>query len=82
MHLLHYDAAPCLQQDFLAIGSVLSLELVIRHTRKWWDGNAGSRYEGIPLDFRYEVHALPGDWTIGGQKKGHFAAKVSYSGDR
>ena len=82
MHPLHDHAAPRLQQDPLAIGSVFPLELVIRHTRKWWDGDAGSRYEGIPLDFRYEVQAHSDDWTIGGQKKGHFSAKVSCSGDK
>lgn len=81
LHPLHDHAAPRLQQGSLAIGSVLPLELIIRHTRKWWDGDGGSRYEGKPLDFRYEVQALSDDWTIGGQKKGHFSAKVSYSGD-
>lgn len=81
MHPLHDHAAPRLQQDPLALGSVFPVELVIRHTRKWWDVDAGSRYEGTPLDFRYEVQALFDDWTIGGQKKGHFSAKVSCSGD-
>lgn len=81
LHPLHDPAAPCLQQDFLAIGSALPLKVVTRHTRRWCDGDAGSRYDGNPLDFKYEVHALPEDWTIGGQKKGHFSAKVSSPGD-
>ena len=80
-HPLHDRAAPRLQRDFLSIGSALPLEVVIRHTRKWWEGDAGSRYDGNPLDFKYDVHALPDDWTIGGQKKGHFRAVVSYSAD-
>lgn len=79
MRPMHNRAAPCLQPDFLALGSALPLEVVIRHTRKWWDGDARSRNDGKPLDFKYEVHALPDDWTIGGQRKGHFSAKVSYS---
>ena len=81
MHRLQNGAAPCLHQEILAIGSALPLKVVISHTRKWWHGNARSSYDGNPLDFEYEVHALPGDWTIGGQKKGHFSAKVSYLGD-
>lgn len=80
MHAVHDGTVPCLQQDTLAIRSALPLEVVVRHTRKWWDGKAGSRYDDEPIDFTYEVHALPDDWTIGGQKKGHFSAKVSYSG--
>lgn len=78
LHPLYNRAAPSLQQNILAIGSALPLEVVIRHTRKWWDGDAGSKYDGKPLDFKYEVHAAPNDWTIGGQKKGHFSAKVSF----
>lgn len=78
MHPLHNHAAPFLLPGFLAIGSALPLKMAIRHTRKWWDSDARSRYEGIPLDFRYEVHALSDDWTIGGQRKGHFSAKVSH----
>lgn len=78
LHPRYNGAAPCLQQDFLAIGSALPLEVVIRHTRKWWDGDTASKYDDNPLDFKYEVHAAPTDWTIGGQKKGHFSAKVSF----
>lgn len=81
MHPPHSRAAPCVQQGSLAIGSVLPLQVVICHTRKWWDNEAGSRDDSNALDFRYEVHAPPDDWTIGGQRKGHFSAKVSYSGD-
>ena len=80
MQRLHNGAGPHLQPDFLAMGSALPLEVVIRHTRKWWDGDTRSGYDGEPLDFKYEVHALPDDWIIGGQKKGLFSAKVSCSG--
>lgn len=79
MRPMHNRAAPCLQPDFLALGSALPLEVVIRHTRKWWDADARSRNDGKPLDFKYEVHALPDDWTIGGQRKGHFSAKADES---
>ena len=81
MHPPYDRAASCVQQGYLAIGSVLPLQVVICHTRKWWDEEAGSRDEGNPLDFKYEVHAPPDDWTIGGQRKGHFSAKVSYLAD-
>lgn len=81
MYALHDRAAPLLQQDVLAIGSALPLEVEVRHTRKWCDSDAGSKSDGNPLDFKYEVHALPDDWTIGGQKKGHFSAKVSLPTD-
>ena len=81
MHPLRNPAGPFLQRDCLATGSVLRLQVVISHTRNWWDGDARSRYNGKPLEFRYEVQALADDWTIGGQKKGHFSAKVSYQGN-
>ena len=81
MHPLHNRSSPGLQQESLAIGSVLVLKVIICHTRKWWDDDAGSRNDGDPLGFTYEVHALPDDWAIGGQKKGSFSAKVSYPGD-
>ena len=81
MHPLHERARKFTQQDFLAIGSVLPLRVVISHTRRWWDGVARSSYDGTLLDFKYEVQALPDDWTIGGQKKGHFSAKVYHWGD-
>lgn len=77
MHPLHNRIAPSLQQDILAIGSVLPLEVIINHTRKWWDGGAPSHNGGKLTDFKYEVQALPDDWTIGGQKKGHFSVMVS-----
>ena len=77
MQHLHDRARPSLQQDCLRIGSVLPLQVVISHTSNWWDGNAESSYDGNPLDFRYEVQALSDDWAVGGQKKGHFSAKVS-----
>ena len=78
MHPLHDRAGPSLQHDCLSIGSVLQLQVVINHTRDWWDSNARLRYDGDPLDFKYEVQALPDDWTVGGQKKGHFSAKASH----
>ncbi len=81
MRPLKNRAAPCLHQGNLAIGSALPLEVAIRHTRKWWHDDGRSSYDGKPLDFDYEVHAHPDDWTIGGQKKGHFSAKVSYLGN-
>ena len=74
---MHDGVTPFSQQDCLAIGSVLPLQIVISHTRRWWDGDARSEYDGSHLDFKYEVQASPNDWTIGGQKKGHFRAKVS-----
>ena len=78
MHPLHDRTGPSLQHDCLSIGSVLPLEVIINHTRNWWDNNARSRYDGNPFNFKYEVQALPEDWTVGGQKKGHFSAKVSH----
>lgn len=81
MHPPHNPAAPCVQQGYLAIASVLPLQVVICHTRKWWYDEAGSRDDGKPLDFKYEVHTSSDDWTIGGQRKGHFSAKVSFPGD-
>lgn len=81
MHPLHDHAMPFLQQGFLAMGSVLPLQVFISHTRRWWTGVARSSYDGIPLDFKYEVQALPDDWTIGGQKKGQFSTKVSHWSD-
>ena len=77
MHPLRDRARSFLQQDFLAMGSVLPLQVSISHTRRWWAGVARSSYDGILLDFKYEVQALPDDWTIGGQKKGQFSTKVS-----
>ena len=77
MYPLHNGAAPPLQQNFIAIGVVWPLEVIISHTRKWWDGDVRSSCDGEPLEFKYEVHALPDDWTIGGAKTGHFTAKVS-----
>lgn len=87
IHVLHTvrmlpmpsGAAPFTQQDFLAIGSVLPLRVVVAHTRMWWDGYTRSKYDGSPLDFKYEVQAFPNDWTVGGQKKGHFSAKAGDS---
>ena len=81
MHPLHHQAPPFLQQDFLVTGSILPLQVVISHTRKWWDGYTRSSRDANPLGFKYEVHASPDDWTIGGQKVGHFSAEVSYLGD-
>ena len=81
MRPLHKRAAEFLQRDFLAIGSGLALQVVISHTRKWWDGHARSSYDGNLLDFKYDVQVLPDDWIIGGQKKGHFTAKVSCRGE-
>ena len=81
MHPLHHQAVPPLQQDFLVIGSVLPLEVVISHTRKWWDCDTRSSRDANLLDFKYEVHAPPDDWTIGGRKVGRFSAEVSYLGD-
>ena len=60
------------------MGSVLPLQVSISHTRRWWAGVARSSCDGILLDFKYEVQALPDDWTIGGQKKGQFSTKVSH----
>ena len=81
MRPLHDRTAQFLQRDSLAIGSGLPLQVVISHTRKWRDGCARSSYDGNFLDFKYELQALPDDWIIGGQKKGHFSAKVSCWGD-
>ena len=78
MHPFHDRAGPSSQHDCLGIGSVLPLQVIVNHTRDWWDSNARSRYDDKPLDFKYEVQALPDDWTVGGQKKGHFSAKVSH----
>ncbi len=78
MHPLRDRATPVSQQDFLAMGSVLPLEVVISHTRKWRDSDARLTFDSNLLEFKYELHALPDDWTIGGQKKGHFKVKVSY----
>ena len=75
---MHDRAGSSLQHDCLGIGSVLPLQVIVNHTRNWWDSNARSRYDDKPLDFKYEVQALPDDWTVGGQKKGHFSAKVSH----
>ena len=80
MRPLHDCAAPFFQQNILAIGSVLPLQIVISHTRKWWDSDARSSCDCNLLHFKYEMQALPDDWTIGGQKKGHFSAKVSHWG--
>ena len=81
MRPLLNGATRCSRQDFLDIGSALQLEVTIRHPRKSWDDDTRSKNDGNPLDFRYEVRALPEDWTIGGQKKGHFSANVSISGE-
>ena len=80
MHPLHQQVAPYLQQGLLVAGSVLPLEVVISHTRKWWDGVTRSSREPNLLEFKYEVHATPDDWTIGGQRVGRFSAEVSYLG--
>ena len=76
---MHHRAGLRGLPDYVAIGSALPLRVVIRHTRQWWGGDIRSGNDGNALVFQYEVHALPDDWIIGGQKKGHFSAQVSYS---
>ena len=81
MYPLHDRATPYLQQEVLGIESTLPLKLFIRHTRRWCDGEAWPSRDSNALDFKYEIHAPPEDWTIGGQKQGHFSARVSYPHD-
>ena len=80
MHPLHDCAGPSVQRDCLGIGSVLPLQVIVNHTRNWRDSKVRSRYDDNSLDFKYEIQALPDDWTVGGQKKGHFSAKVGHWG--
>lgn len=59
----------------LPIGQGLPMELSISHTRRW--DLAASVAEPRALKFCYEVQANPDIWLVGGQRKGHFSAKVS-----
>lgn len=51
------------------------MELSISYTRRW--DLAASEARPRALSFCYEVQANPDIWLVGGQRKGHFSAKVS-----
>lgn len=62
----------------VAISHALPAELRIRHTRRWGT-LAKSQDANEALDFCYEIQASPDLWLVGGQRKAHFSAMVSYS---
>ncbi len=62
---------------FAAMDHSLLAELSLSYSRHWSKRtDVGSKH--YALDITYEVHANPEIWLIGGQRKGHFSAKVQY----
>lgn len=62
---------------FAGMDHSLLAELSLSYSRHWSKStDVGS--EKYALNITYEVHASPEMWLIGGQRKGHFSAKVQY----
>lgn len=57
------------------IGQPIPAELVIKHTRQWFD-QTKKRAKNETLEFYYDVQASLDTWLIGGQRKARFVAKV------
>ena len=65
------------ESSLVAVSHVLPAELTIKHTRRWGT-LADSPDADQPLDFFYEIQASPDLWLVGGQRKAHFSARVSF----
>ncbi|KAL9124781.1 MAG: hypothetical protein Q9217_005924 [Psora testacea] len=79
MHVVH-TARLCPQEgcliahvdaSYMALGQALPLELILEHTRHWGSEAEDDRC----LHFRYDVHASPDTWLVGGQRSARFSAK-------
>jgi hypothetical protein len=56
-----------------AVGHMIPVELVLRHTRRWC--SLRTEAADMPLEFAYEIHANPDLWLVGGRRRGHFLAE-------
>lgn len=60
---------------FAAMDHSLLAELSLSYSRHW-SKSTDVTSENDALNITYEVQASPDVWLIGGQRKGHFSAKV------
>jgi hypothetical protein len=56
-----------------AVGHMIPVELVLRHTRRWCSNRTEAA--DAPLEFAYEIHANPDLWLVGGRRRGNFTAE-------
>lgn len=74
IQLLAETATPT-KVGVVGVGQPIAAELVITHTRKWFDQNQNEA-KNKTLEFCYDIQASLDTWLIGGQRKARFVAKV------